>query len=451
MTPEQQILLLSTLIQLEKLARHAETPAELSFVIVNESLRLTNYRQAIFWRKGSGGKISIEAVSGADSPDPHSPFFLCTKNIVKNFLSKPESRRIFVFTEKDAPEKRRSEWKEYFPEFALWCPLISPGGEMEGGILFFRETLWDKAETALLERLADAYAHSWRALKRKSRFSVQTLFGKPVLQKRVLQAISFFLFVLLMRMPVRISVLAPAEIVPLHFFVVSSPADGVIRRFHAEPGQTVKAGQLLFDLDDTAARNAYEVSKKSLGVIQAEYMRAAQKAFSDEKSRENMLLLKAQIEQKSAESEYMAAMLKRTNICAEQAGIAVFGNVSDWLGKPVMTGEKIMTIADPGSVEAEIYLPVSDAVSLEGGADVLIFLNVGPNRPFSAKLRQADYEARLTPEGILAFRVKASLLQEGHPPRIGLRGAAKIYGEKVTLFYYLMRRPLSALRRYFGI
>ncbi len=451
MTPEQQLLILSTLIQLEKLARHAQTPAELSFVIVNESLRLIHYRQAIFWRKDAGGNIRIEAISGADSPDPHSPFLNSAKNIVKNFFPKPESRNIFVFTEKDLSENRRSEWKEYFPEFALWCPLISPGGGMEGGILFFRESPWDKAETALSEYLADAYAHACAALKRKSRFSVQAMFARSVLQKRALQAISFLLFVLLMQAPVRISVLAPAEIVPFHFFVVSAPADGVIRQFHTEPGQAVKAGQVLFELDDTAARNAYEVSKKALGVIQAEYMRAAQKAFSDENSRETVLLLKAQIEQKSAESEYMAAMLKRIKVCAEQEGIAVLGDVSDWLGKPVMTGEKILTIADPASVEAEIHLPVSDAVNLETGADVLIFLNAEPNRPLPAKLRRADYEARLTPDGVLSFRVKASLSGEAHPPRIGLRGSAKIYGKEVTLFYCIMRRPLSALRQYFGL
>jgi hypothetical protein len=34
---------------------------------------------------------------------------------------------------------------------------------------------------------------------------------------------------------------------------------------------------------------------------------------------------------------------------------------------------------------------------------------------------------------------------------MGLKGTAKIYGDKVPLFYYLMRRPISALRQTFGI
>ena len=35
-------------------------------------------------------------------------------------------------------------------------------------------------------------------------------------------------------------------------------------------------------------------------------------------------------------------------------------------------------------------------------------------------------------------------------PRIGLRGTAKVYGEKVSLFYYLFRRPITYLRQHLG-
>ena len=33
----------------------------------------------------------------------------------------------------------------------------------------------------------------------------------------------------------------------------------------------------------------------------------------------------------------------------------------------------------------------------------------------------------------------------------GLTGPAKVYGMEVSLFYYLMRRPIAALRRLFGL
>ena len=48
-------------------------------------------------------------------------------------------------------------------------------------------------------------------------------------------------------------------------------------------------------------------------------------------------------------------------------------------------------------------------------------------------------------------RLKATLDDSSRMPRIGLRGTAKIYGEKVTLFYYLARRPLAAARQFLGL
>ncbi len=37
-----------------------------------------------------------------------------------------------------------------------------------------------------------------------------------------------------------------------------------------------------------------------------------------------------------------------------------------------------------------------------------------------------------------AYKVRASLLPGVAPPRIGLRGTARIYGDQATLFYYLL-------------
>ena len=54
------------------------------------------------------------------------------------------------------------------------------------------------------------------------------------------------------------------------------------------------------------------------------------------------------------------------------------------------------------------------------------------------------------PDGTLAYVVRAALVPGHNFPRIGLRGTAKIYGERVTLFYYLARRPLAAARQFLG-
>jgi hypothetical protein len=56
----------------------------------------------------------------------------------------------------------------------------------------------------------------------------------------------------------------------------------------------------------------------------------------------------------------------------------------------------------------------------------------------------------LSPEEILSYKLGASF--EGKkPPRIGLRGTAKVYGSRVFLFYYVLRKPITFVRQLIGI
>ena len=94
---------------------------------------------------------------------------------------------------------------------------------------------------------------------------------------------------------------------------------------------------------------------------------------------------------------------------------------------------------------------MADAINLEPGAEVEFFLNIAPERRIDATLRYASYEASVGPDGALSYRLKATLVGDAPPPRIGLKGTAKIYGPHVTLFYFLIRRPLATLRQIAGL
>ena len=445
---EQQILLLSTILQLEKRARSAKDLSELIFIINNETLKCIRYRQAILCRKQRSGKIRINAVSGVDRPDSHAPYIRFIKDLLQHLARQPDNRVIRPVSEADLDPKFIAGWKEWSCGYGVFCPLISPKEELVCWVLFLREKEWEESETAIFERLSSTYAHAWMAISGRSPWYgfLQVRWVRRIVQTGVLALLIWCLL-----LPVRLSVLAPVEIVPRKPFLVTSKMDGVIDTVPVQPNQGVKTNQLLFRLDDTVSRNNYEVTRKSLAVIEAEYKRARQKAFMDDESRARILYLKARIEQKSAEVAYLADVLKQGEVRAERDGIVVFSDVNDWLGKPVVTGEKVMSIADPGQVEAEVLLPVADAINLEPGADVLIFLNVAPDRPLLATLRQASYEAAITPEGVLSFRLKVTIDPGESVPRIGLRGTAKLYGKEVTVFYYLMRRPLIAIRQTLGV
>src|SRR5690606_22533908 len=139
----------------------------------------------------------------------------------------------------------------------------------------------------------------------------------------------------------------------------------------------------------------------------------------------------------------------RSEVRAERAGIAVFADAERLTGKPVQTGERLMQIADPTQAELRIELSVGDAIALQPGAEIALFLDSDPLNRRDARLQRSAYEAQTTAAGQLAYRLDAGFVAA--PPRIGLRGTAKLFGDRAPLAYYLMRRPLAAARQSLGL
>jgi hypothetical protein len=445
---KNQILGLSTLLQLEKEARDAASEEELGFIMVNETRQLLDYQQAVLWKRHASGRVTVQTISGLSQVERNAPFVVWLQGFLKHEL-KSGHDSTYVLAGDEVPDRFREGWEEWTSGHVLLGPFRDRDGLLIGGLWLSRDRPWSDSETGLVDRAADAFAYAWSGLASHGKRGWSSLLASLGTHK--VRMLLLLLFVGAMFLPVRQSVLAPSEVVARGPMLVSAPVEGVVKQFHIEPNAQVKAGDLLFSLDDTVLRNRHEIAKKVLDVARADYLRASQKAFSDEQSKANMALLRAEMEQKSAEVTYTAELLERINVRAVRDGTAVFNDPNDWLGKPLETGEKVLSLAAPLDTELKIWLPVEDAINLEPGAQVRVFLNINPTTPVSAELKQTSYEAQVTPAGVLAFPLRAFFVDEFKRPRLGLKGTAKIYGEKVTLFYYLMRRPIAALRRVSGL
>ena len=179
---------------------------------------------------------------------------------------------------------------------------------------------------------------------------------------------------------------------------------------------------------------------------------ATQKAFDHPQSKAELALLAGRAQERRAELAAIRAQLDRIVVPAPRDGVAVFGDPNDWLGKPLVTGERIMLLADPSRPGLLIHLPAADAVALEAGAPVRLFLSAHPLSPLSAQLVETSYQAQPSPEGVASYRLRAVFSPEEDlgTARIGLRGTAKISASRVVLAYYLLRRPLATAREWSG-
>lgn len=449
----RQLMRLAALVQIEKRARAAD-PAELGFIMVNETMGLLPYRQALLWQQKPRGKVI--AASGITTPDQQAPYIVWAQRLCAH-LSRTETARsgdIHQFVPADLPTPLGEEWDEWMAPHLVWIPL-GPGALVLG-----RDEPLSESDRALLSYVADAYGHAWRASLLRARVwkrdSILKSKSQPDSQnewkRRGLITLLILILVAGAFYPVRQSVLAPAEIIPLEPTMVRAPLDGVVDQVLVRPNETVAEGQLLFSLDARLLRNQLEVSSRALDAATTELRQARQAAVMDPAARASLPTLQGKLEQQQAEVDYLNDKLTRIEIRATREGLAVFDDPNDWRGRPVAVGERVMLVADPAKVEIEARLPVADAIDLEIGTPVRLFLNIAPERAYDATLTFVSYQSQKGADGILGYRIKALLnAAEELPPRIGLKGTAKLYGAKVPLVYFLFRRPVAAARQWLGL
>lgn len=420
--------------------------ADLQFIMVNETMQLAPYRQAAFFNISAlNNPYKLAAASGLVSVSDDSPYAVWLNQFAKTF---PQTGAGIVKHISDVPAKHQEGWAEWLPEYLLLIPLHSAQHGLLGLVMYAREQNWTEQEVAQLDALHFNYAYCLAALfnSKKTIFHAISHF----LSGRKLRLMALLLLACLC-IPVRLSALGPAEVVALNGFSVASPQDGVIGGFKVKPNTMVKTGDVLFTLDDTTVSNRYTVAEKALAIAKTDALVAEQRAFDVDKNRGELASAMGRVREKEAELAAIEAVKSRVEIKAERDGIAVFADENDWIGKPVQTGERVLFIANPQEVGLQMWLPVSDAINLELGAPMRLFLNTQPLQPISAKLIETSYQASLSPQNVMAYRIKGAFLEENNQPRIGLHGTARISGQWTTLGYYVFRRPISALRAWTGL
>lgn len=445
---------LGTVWALSQRARQAATDRELGFLLVNDTLALAPYRQAVLWLAAEG----TYSLSGVVQIEANAPYVLWSEALSDHLLSQLSGQEAtaWAFTSQDLPPALAQDWGQWWPGHALWLGLGPQDGQGSGGLLLLRDEPWNAQELAMLSEWTAAWWHAFEAKHRprlRSRLNPFASGQNRHAQRAWWQRRSLWLSALVLAVlacPVRLSVLAPGELVPANPVIMRAPVDGVIDVFHVQPNQTVQAGQPLFGFDEVVIQARLDVAVQALSTASTDYRQTAQMALTEAKWRNQLPLLVGKVEEKRAEVAYLRQQLKRSRVLAPQAGVVLMDDSAEWIGKPVSVGERILRIAVLDDAEIEAWLPLADAIDLQVGAPVKLYLSANPLEPVNAQLRYVAHEAVQRPDGLFAFRVRAALT-DPTTHRVGLKGTAKLEGEWTFLAYWIMRRPWATLRMSLGL
>ena len=442
---EDKNIKIARLIGLEKKSREARTQDELNFVVVNETRQIFDFVNSYLLLKTPTDKYHVKAVSDLATVDRTAPLVTFVENIINDQTSS-NLKEIQNFEVDKISRSLKIKKPKNIPDNILLIPIFSPQRGLQGFLITTRNEKFNDNEVELARHLSLTYGHAYNTFL--TDFSIKDFLKKNFTGKRSWIIILSIIFILII--PIKITSTAPVEVVPKNPRLITAPFDGVVKNIIVNNNDKINSGDLLIQIEDTDLKNSFNLAKQSLQVAEKELLRSRQFSFSNNEEKARLAELMAQVDLKKAEVESTSERLKNSKIYSDKDGIAIVDQKNNWQGRPVSVGEKIITIANPEKVEFLIWLPVKDSLIIKENTDVKVFLDINPIKPLKGKLKRASYQSSLSPEEVLSYQISASF--EGEEiPRIGLRGTAKIYGSRVTLFYYLFRKPITFVRQLIGV
>lgn len=436
---------LSIINQLLLKAYGAETLQELQFIILNDTIHLIRYDRASLWSLEKKTP-QLLGISGQTDVNLNSELSQHMTHLVESIQEKSKAQRL---AKESFPNT--VEWEAIVPatnSIAIWFP-IEANKKTSFALLLEK---WDiKPEDIPANDVMDLCGTFiipgyGQALEK---FNVTRWFKRLLSFKNLLYLIPLLLMLLLLiRVPLRI--VAPCEIVPADPYVITSPLEGIIEQILVKPGKNVKAGEILFSYDKRVPLKELEIAEKQVAIAQAEINRTEGLGYSgDKKSFAELAVLNEKLEKEKVQLNYAKYQASLLDFKSPIEGIVILDNPDEWRGRPVKIGEKVLIVSDPNKTKIKIWIPENDNIPLRLDSNVTIFLSVDPINSYEAKLNYIANEVSLSDKKIPSFLAEAEWVTYPEKIKLGLTGNAILYGERVSLLYFLLRKPWGTFRHFF--
>lgn len=413
---------------------------QLAFHIANHTKKIIPYDQAIVWQESLHG-YKIFAVSAISVVNHHAPYIHLWEKVLLPKLAFETNKVTFFSIDKfqDAIATYDGEMYKYM------VSVLFPGAR-KGGLILLASENWTPEVIEKIPKVMTYYSNIWRLYQNKLS-SYKKLKKVHESRKTII-----FIILLVLFYPIRDSVLVPAEISPKNPTVIASSIKGMIKEIYVLPNQMVRAGQPLFKLDTITLQNKYDQSEKGLDVVREKYRKGYQQSYNDAQAKNDLRVLSDDIKIAEIEANYNKLLLDRAVIRAEFAGTVIFSDPKNWLGRPVEIGERVMLLASESNKQLDLFIPIDDLIEMPDRSQVVFYPNPKPLSPIKANINFISKHADLQPDDKLAYYGVADFTNEfNKDERFGIKGTAKIYGNRVLLIYYIFRKPISWLRRTIGI
>lgn len=443
---EPMLQIMGNIQRLTVKAFGAKNRQNLIFIIINDTYFINKYDRAILFSK-IAGKVRILGISGQETFNLQTELASRLKESVQKLKNSSNQRVLNAEDFSACPE----HWK-YIQALrsttVCWIPFDV--GNEEIGLWLEKyddpeaEQKFNTEIINIKKYLVPAYAAAWSRINRGISFHKIL----PHVNMKKVGLFSLLILILLFIIPIRLRIVAPCTVLPDHPYIVTAPMDGIVDHIAVNPGEEVHVGQTLFEYDKKIPLIHYKTALDDVDLVKSELNSAYVLGIAN--VIENSKLTKLTLELKNKENllAYAERQLKLLVNTSPVNGLANINEPAEWRGKPVKHGENIMTISNPKETRLGLWIPEKNIIQFASDIPITAFFNSIPTQTFKAKLMFITPEVKINEELVPGYNAEAEWLNPEESPKLGLKGYAFIYGERVSLFYYLMRRPISAIHKF---
>ena len=118
--------------------------------------------------------------------------------------------------------------------------------------------------------------------------------------------------------------------------------------------------------------------------------------------------------------------------------------------KHMKLGDKLFEIFSTGNITAKILVPEQNSSILQKNFSARLFPYTKPEQPIDAEVMEIAAHPELTDRQTYCYPVTVKLASKELDPelRFGMRGTAKLYGEKTFAGYYLVKNLILCIRKW---
>lgn len=227
-------------------------------------------------------------------------------------------------------------------------------------------------------------------------------------------------------------VTAPANLEGRTQRVIVAPFDGFIAAAHARAGETVRANDVIAELD----AEELLLQQQRYAAEKNEYTRQYRQALAT-RDHTQALIFKSQVSQADAQLDLVEKKIQRSALRSTLDGIIISGDLSRSLGAPVETGEVLFEVAPLDEYRLIIRVDEKQVVDVVEGLTGRLTLKSMPSRELAFVVHRVSPVFEESESGI-AYRVEARLVDNLPALRPGMQGIAKIdIDQRSYLWIYL--------------